>query len=59
MKICILGDTHFGMRGDSLEFHNYCSKFYTNIFFPYLHDNGIKDVFQLGDLFDNRKVKTY
>ncbi len=31
MKICILGDTHFGMRGDSLEFHRYYKKFYDNI----------------------------
>jgi DNA repair exonuclease SbcCD nuclease subunit len=55
MKICILGDTHFGMRGDSLEFHRYCKKFYDNIFFPYLIDNKIDTVFQLGDLFDRRK----
>ena len=55
MKICILGDTHFGMRGDSLEFHSHYSKFYTNVFFPYLNDNGINTIFQLGDLFDRRK----
>ena len=55
MKICILGDTHFGMRGDSLEFHQYCSKFYTNVFFPYILENNIDTVFQLGDLFDRRK----
>ena len=55
MKICILGDTHFGMRGDSLEFHKYIKKFYDNIFFPYLIENKIDTVFQLGDLFDRRK----
>jgi len=55
MKICILGDTHFGMRGDSLEFHKYIKKFYDNIFFPYLIQNKIDTVFQLGDLFDRRK----
>ena len=55
MKICILGDTHFGMRGDSLEFHKYIKKFYDNIFFPYLRENNITTVFQLGDLFDRRK----
>ena len=55
MKICLLGDTHFGMRGDSLEFHKYIKKFYDNIFFPYLIENKIDTVFQLGDLFDRRK----
>ena len=55
MKICVLGDTHFGMRGDSLDFHKYIDKFYTNTLFPYLKENGITTVVQLGDLFDRRK----
>lgn len=55
MKICILGDTHHGMRGDSLDFHRHYEKFYTEIFFPYLKENGIDTVVQLGDLFDRRK----
>jgi len=55
MKIVILGDTHFGMRGDSLEFHQHYKKFYDNVFFPYLLENDIKVVYQLGDLFDRRK----
>ena len=55
MKIAILGDTHFGMRGDSIPFHNIYRKFYTEIFFPYLKENNINVVFQMGDLFDRRK----
>ncbi len=55
MKLCILGDTHFGARGDSLDFHKYFQKFYDEVFFPYLINNNIKDVFQMGDLFDRRK----
>ena len=55
MKICILGDTHFGARGDSLDFHKYFEKFYRDIFFPYLKTNDIKVIFQMGDLFDRRK----
>lgn len=55
MKIIILGDTHFGMRGDSLEFHSYYKKFYDDVFFPYILENNIKIVYQLGDLFDRRK----
>jgi DNA repair exonuclease SbcCD nuclease subunit len=55
MKLCILGDTHFGARGDSLDFHKYFQKFYDEVFFPYLIENNIKVVFQMGDLFDRRK----
>jgi len=55
MKLCILGDTHFGARGDSLDFHKYFQKFYDEIFFPYLIENNIKVIFQMGDLFDRRK----
>jgi DNA repair exonuclease SbcCD nuclease subunit len=55
MKICILGDTHFGARGDSLDFHKYFEKFYDEVFFPYLKQNDIKIIFQMGDLFDRRK----
>lgn len=59
MKLIILGDTHFGVRGDSLDFHKYYKKFYDKIFFPYLLENKITDVFQLGDLFDRRKFINY
>ena len=46
MKICILGDTHFGARGDSLDFHKYFEKFYRDILFPYLKENNIKVSFK-------------
>jgi len=55
LKIAILGDTHFGVRGDSIKFHDYYRKFYENEFFPYLEKNNISYIFQLGDLFDRRK----
>ena len=55
MKIAILGDTHFGARGDSLDFHKYFQKFYQEVFFPYLAKNNITTIFQMGDLFDRRK----
>jgi DNA repair exonuclease SbcCD nuclease subunit len=48
--------THiFGARGDSLDFHKHFEKFYNEVFFPYLKDNDITTVFQMGDLFDRRK----
>ncbi len=55
MKVAILGDTHVGARNDSALFHDYFERFYTNVFFPYLEQNGIKHIIQLGDLFDRRK----
>jgi DNA repair exonuclease SbcCD nuclease subunit len=54
-KFAILGDTHFGVRNDSMNFHKYFEKFYSTIFFPYLKENNITTVYQLGDLFDRRK----
>ena len=59
MKIAILGDTHFGMRGDSIAFHNHYREFYTKTFFPYLVQNGITTIFQLGDIFDRRKYISF
>ena len=55
MKICLLGDTHFGVRNDSKVFHRHMENFYTEVFFPELEKRGIKTIFQFGDLFDRRK----
>lgn len=55
MKICILGDTHFGARNSSTQFSKYFGLFYEEILFPYLKRNDVQCVFQLGDLFDTRK----
>lgn len=54
-KIVILGDTHFGVRNDSINFHKYYEKFYKEVFFPYIDKHEVKWIFQLGDLFDRRK----
>jgi len=55
MKIAIISDTHFGARNDSPIFLNYSLDYFENIFFPYLVQNGIKNVIHMGDLFDRRK----
>lgn len=55
MKICLLGDTHFGVRNDSKHFHEFYERFYNEVFFPYLKKNKINTIIQLGDLFDRRK----
>lgn len=54
-KIAVLGDTHFGVRNDSVVFMDYSEKFYSEIFFPYLIKHNIKEIIQTGDFFDRRK----
>jgi len=55
MKVALVTDTHFGARQDNLSFDAYFEQFYTEFFFPYLKDNGIKTICHLGDIFDRRK----
>lgn len=59
MKIAILGDTHFGIRNDHQSFHDYYERFYTDVFFPHLKEHKIKNIIQLGDLFDRRKYVNF
>jgi DNA repair exonuclease SbcCD nuclease subunit len=59
MRICLLGDTHFGIRNDSKAFHSYYEKFYTETFFPTLEERGVRTIIQLGDLFDRRKYVNF
>lgn len=59
MLVAILGDSHFGVRGDSPYFHRHFKTFYDNIFFPYLKEHNIQHVIQLGDVFDRRKFVNY
>ena len=55
MKVAIITDQHFGCRKNSKIFHNYFLEFYNNVFFPYLEENGITTVIDMGDTFDSRK----
>jgi len=55
MKIAILGDTHWGCRNGNNRIRQSQIRFFKEQFFPYLKENGITDVIQLGDFFDNRK----
>lgn len=45
----------FGARNDSPHFHKFFAKFYNEVFFPYLEQNSITHIIQLGDVFDRRK----
>ena len=54
MKIALITDTHWGARNDSVIFADYFSKFYDNVFFPYIDDHNIKTCIHLGDVVDRR-----
>ena len=56
MKIAILKGTHWGIRNSSDIFMDYQERFYSEVFFPYLLENNIKQILHLGDYYDNRKT---
>jgi DNA repair exonuclease SbcCD nuclease subunit len=55
MKVALISDTHWGIRGDNVKFLDYFNQFYSEVFFPYLDKHDIKNVVHLGDLVDRRK----
>ena len=55
MKVAIITDQHFGARKGSKYLHDYFEKFYNDVFFPYLEENKITTVVDMGDTFDNRR----
>jgi DNA repair exonuclease SbcCD nuclease subunit len=55
----LITDQHFGGKSDSQSFNEYIEKFYTNQFFPYLKENNIDTVIDLGDTFDRRKYVNF
>lgn len=59
MKVAIITDTHFGARNDSVIFLDYQARFLSDVFFPFLKNNGITTVLHLGDLVDRRKYVNF
>ena len=55
MKVAVISDTHFGARNDSQAFMNYFRKFYEEVFFPTLQEQGIDTIIHMGDVVDRRK----
>ena len=55
MNIASITDQHFGARKNSNLFHDFFLKFYDEVFFPTLEQEGITTVIDLGDTFDSRK----
>lgn len=59
MKFAILNDTHSGARNNSDIFIQYQDDFYTNVFFPYCEQHGIKHIVHLGDYYEHRKFVNF
>ena len=59
MKVAILNDTHCGVRNSSDIFLQYQERFYEEVFFPYLHKHGIKNILHLGDYYEHRKFVNF
>lgn len=55
MKVVLITDTHFGARGDNQIFANFFSRFWNEVFFPYIDENKIDHIIHLGDIVDRRK----
>lgn len=53
-RVCILGDTHFGVRNDNILFHDHFEVFFKEMVND-LIARDINVIIQLGDLFDRRK----
>lgn len=55
-KTLIIGDLHIGVKNNSEIMMNYMKNFFQNELFPYIKENNIKRVIQLGDTLDKRKT---
>lgn len=55
-KVILLGDLHFGMRRFSLPFLENQLKLFNEQVFPYMIENNISEIYQFGDLTDNRVI---
>ena len=58
MKVAILGDLHIGVRNDLESIAIAQSNFFRDVFFPEINKRGIKDIIQMGDLWDKRQYLT-
>lgn len=53
-KLVMLGDLHFGKSKFSKELLKSQMDFFNNQLYPYMDENNIKYIIQVGDIFDNR-----
>lgn len=54
MKFIAIGDLHFGIKGFNQGFLDNQLKFFHEQLFPYMRENNIDTIVQLGDFLDNR-----
>tara|TARA_R110000772_G_scaffold2311_11_gene8023 strand:- start:4865 stop:5926 length:1062 start_codon:yes stop_codon:yes gene_type:complete len=54
-KIALVTDLHWGARNDNPKIIEFQSKFFREVFFPYIDEHKITDIVDLGDTFDRRK----
>jgi metallophosphoesterase superfamily enzyme len=59
MKIALITDTHWGVRGDITAFHDYFKRSLDEFFFPILRERGITQIIHLGDVVDRRKFVNF
>lgn len=55
-EIALISDLHFGVYRSHREFLKSQIDFFEKQFLPYLRENDIKDIYILGDIFDNRQT---
>lgn len=55
MKVILLGDLHAGARNSNKVVEFWQQKFFEEVLWPYVELNGITQMIQLGDLYDNRR----
>jgi len=55
-KIALIGDLHFGVRGNSQSFLKYQLDYFNEDVFPELEKRKIKNIIQLGDVWNSRKI---
>lgn len=59
MKLALITDTHFGVRGDNQTILDHQKQFFETQFFPEIQNRNITTVIHLGDLVDRRKYINY
>lgn len=55
LKIAVITDQHFGVRGNSPVFHEEFKRYYREQFFPYLEEHNIKQIVDGGDFWEERQ----
>ena len=55
MKVAIITDQHFGAKKGNQHLHEHFLKFYNNVFFPTIEEQGVEAIIDMGDTFDVRK----